>query len=146
MKTLKLIVLVVTISLFASCKSDDNGNNDANQFANIVTDIQGNWEITLFSEDDVDQTSNFQSMEFEFKADGTVVASNDLLSEVGTWSYQETSSNSSDEKLQLQFPVGGLFEELTDDWHITSASTTSIVLFDISGNGTTDLLTFASLQ
>lgn len=147
----KPFIIALSLMLFISCKKDDNSNNPAGTFVNITTDLpQNTWIISYFFENDVDVTSNFSSFRFTFQSDGTVDASNDLFTETGTWSYEDSSNDSTDddgipddEELILEFSANGLLDELSDNWHITSATSAEIELYDVSGgNGTTDYLTF----
>ena len=148
---MKPIVLILSLIIFVACKSDDNANNDSNSFANIVNILpQGTWKISYFYEDNSDETSTYSSFVFSFRNDGSLTAANDILSDIGTWQYEDSTNDSSDddgiagdEELLITFPSRSFFEDLTDNWHITSVSSTEIVLYDVSGgNGTTDYLTF----
>ena len=148
---MKTLVFALSLFVLFGCKKDDNSNDNSSIFASITTDIvKDTWKITFYADDGVDETSRFTSYTFTFKQDGTVDAANDLLTETGTWSYEDSSNDSSDddgidldEELLLLFPGSNVLDEISDDWHITSANATSIVLYDISGgNGTRDDLTF----
>jgi hypothetical protein len=147
----KPLIFALSLLLLISCKNDDNSNTEVGVFANITTDLpQSSWNISYFFENSVDETSDFASFSFTFNADGTVDAANDIFSESGTWRYEDSSNDSTDddgieddEELILQFSANGLLDDLSDDWHITSASSSEVVLYDISGgNGTTNYLTF----
>lgn len=83
-------------------------------------------------------------MSSAFGEDGSVVAQNDLFTENGTWTY-DNSSNSGEE-LVLQFSETTPFDEINDDWNIVSVSNSKIELSDVSGgNGDVKLLTFTKL-
>ena len=135
------------LTLFlVSCSSDDDSNNsNDDQFANIVTLLpQGNWRVSSFIEGENDQTQTFESFVFEFEESGTVTATNDIFSETGNWNYE--SSSSSDEKLNLDFGETNPFDELTEDWRITTANSTTISLFHVSGgDGSEDFLIFTKI-
>lgn len=143
---MKTVIFAFLTLLIVGCSSDDDSNNiDDDQFANIVTLLpQGTWRVSSFVEDDVNQTETFESFVFEFEENGTVTATNDLFSETGSWSYE--SSSSSNEKLNLEFSNTNPFDELNEDWRITSANSTTISLFHISGgDGSEDLLVFTKI-
>jgi hypothetical protein len=129
-----------------SCSSDDDsGDVVTNEFENIKTTLpQGQWKISKLIDGTSDYTAEFESFAFTFSEDGTVIAQNDILSEPGTWAYDNTSSSS--EELVLQFSEMDPFDELNDDWDIVSVSSAKIELMDISGgDGDTELLTFTKL-
>lgn len=147
----KPFIFALSLFLFISCKNDDNSNSPTGTFVNITTVLpQNTWVVSYFFENNADETSNFSSFRFTFESDGTITAGNDIFSESGTWSYEDSSNDSTDddgieddEELILEFSSSGLFDELSDNWHITSATSAEIELYDISGgNGTTDYLTF----
>ncbi len=149
-QTMKPFIFALSLLVLFACKNDDNSNNNTNNFANLTTDItKGTWKITYYFDDNIDETSNFASYTFTFNQGGTVNAANDLFAENGTWTYEDSSNDSTDddgiendEELILTFPNSILFDEISEDWHITSATTNEIVLYDVSGDGTTDFLTF----
>jgi hypothetical protein len=147
----KPIIIALSLVLLISCKKDDNSNNPAGTFVNITTDLpQSAWIVSYFFVNNVDITSNFSSFRFTFQSDGTVDAANDIFSETGTWRYEDASNDSADddgipddEELILQFSTNSLLDELSNNWHITSATSAEVELYDISGaNGPSDYLTF----
>lgn len=150
---MKTVFFAFITLLFVSCSSDDDSNNNNDdQFANIVNLLpEGTWRVSAFIEDDNNQTDTFESFTFDFNENGEVIATNDILSEVGSWSYDNDDSsdddgNDDDEKLNLSFPTGTIFEELTEDWRITAANSTTISLYHISGgDGSEDLLVFTKI-
>jgi len=143
---MKALIFALSLFVLIGCKKDDNSNSNSGNFDNLPADIiKDFWKISYYADDGVDETSRFTSYTFDFRQDGTVDASNDLLTETGTWIYEDSSNDSTDdEELILLFTSSNnALEEISDDWHITSASATQVVLYDISGsNGTTDYLTF----
>lgn len=112
-----------------SCKKD---------VSKIVDD--GEWGITLFSEDGNNETSHFSGYVFTFDDNGTVTATRPSSTVSGTWSE---GSDDSKEKLYLNFGTVDPFDELNEDWEILEKTKDKIRLEHISGgNGGTDLLTF----
>ncbi|GHC53468.1 hypothetical protein [Ulvibacter litoralis] len=150
---MKPFILAVSLLLFVACDSDDDTNNNANAFENIVTELpQGNWEVSYFYKNDMDDTQSYSAFTFTFNENGTVDAINDILTESGVWSYDGSDDTSdddgieNDEELDLQFPQNGLLKDLSEDWHITAVSSSEIVLYDISdGNSSADFLTFRKI-
>ncbi len=143
---MKKILIILTIIVIASCSSnDDPGNVQTNEFENIkITLIQGEWKVGNLTDGQSDHTADFESFVFTFNEDGTVAATNDLFTETGTWTYDNSSS--SDEELVLQFSESAPFDEINDDWEIIVVSNLKIDLRDVSGgNGDTELLSFTKL-
>ena len=147
---MKSVIFALTFFALIACKNDDNSDDDSNSFANITTDIvKDTWKITRYLDNDIDETSDFASYTFTFKEDGTIDASNDLLTESGTWSYEDSSNDSTDddgiendEEFIITFLNSNNLDDISEEWHITSATSTQIVLYNISDDGTTDILTF----
>jgi major membrane immunogen (membrane-anchored lipoprotein) len=147
---MKKIIVVVALLILVACNSNDDNNNETHPNANIVTDLpQGLWKITYSFDNNTDQTSTYSGINFNFDASGWVTAGNDILSETGSWTYEDASNDSSDddgiendEELILVFSDTGFFGELSDNWHITSASATKVELFD-ERNGSMQFLTFS---
>ncbi|MBG42623.1 MAG: hypothetical protein CL530_01500 [Aequorivita sp.] len=143
---MKKLFIVLAITVFAACSSDDDsGNVNTNEFENIKTTLpQGEWEVSKLIDGQSDHTSDFESFVFTFKEDGTVRAQNDLFTENGTWAYDNSSS--SNEELILQFSEQTPFDQINDDWDIVSVTNSTIELSDVSGgNGDIELLTFTKL-
>lgn len=151
---MKPYILALSLLLLVACSNDDDTNNNTNAFGSIVTELpQGSWEISYFYKNDADETQTYSAFTFTFNEDGTVNGVNDILTESGIWSYEDQTNGTTDddgidddEELLLQFPVNGLLEALSEDWHITAVSATEVVLYDISdGNSTADFLTFRKI-
>lgn len=152
------VILLIAMT-FAGCSKDDNNNetntsNSTSADRVISTAESGTWRITLFSEDGVNKTSDFDGYVFSFNSDGTIVATKGNTTVSGTWSVMDDSSNSSSDDdgnstddddfiIFFNVPQSSDFEDLNDDWDIISVTTNKMELIDISGgNGGTDLLTF----
>jgi hypothetical protein len=128
-----LAAAIFGILLLGSCKKQT-----INQVENSV--IEGEWKVTLFQEDGVNETSDFTNLRFTFKENGSVeVKSSSVLVYTGTWKVEKDSDH-------VEFILGlGDVEplgELTDDWHIENHSDTKLELKDESGDGSIELLTF----
>ena len=104
---------------------------------------QGQWKVTLFSENGVVETSKFSNYVFTFNTNGTVSAVRSGSTVNGSWS---DGNDDSQHKLILNFASPADFTEISDDWHILQESSSKIELEDVSGgNGGTDLLTFEKI-
>jgi hypothetical protein len=140
MKTLSKLLVVAGLFMmaFASCKKDDNSSSPSSI---VVT--QGQWKITLFSENGVVETSKFSNYVFTFSSNGTVSAVRSGSTVNGSWS---DGNDDSQKKLILNFASPADFTEISDDWHILQETSSKIQLEDVSGgNGGTDLLTFEKI-
>ncbi|MBP7167989.1 MAG: hypothetical protein KBB64_10015 [Bacteroidia bacterium] len=140
MKTLSKLLVVAGLFMmaFASCKKDDNSSSPS---SSMVT--QGQWKVTLFSENGVVETSKFSNYVFTFTSNGTVSAVRSGSTVNGSWS---DGNDDSQKKLNMNFASPVDFTEISDDWHILQESSSKIELEDVSGgNGGTDLLTFEKI-
>lgn len=140
MKTLSKLLVIAGLFMmaFASCKKDDNSSSPS---SSIVT--QGQWKVTLFSENGVVETSKFSNYVFTFSSNGTVSAVRSGSTVNGSWS---NGNDDSQKKLNMNFASPADFTEISDDWHILQETSSKIQLEDVSGgNGGTDLLTFEKI-
>jgi hypothetical protein len=144
MKTLQLSLIMTMILAIASCNNDDDPKNSASALQNIVK--AGTWKITRFEDSGNNETSSFSGYNFVFEANGTLTASSSNNLFVGTWSITDDSSNddsTDDMDFNINFSANNSFDELSEDWHFISSSTSKIELIHVSGgNGGTDYLTF----
>ncbi len=134
---------ILLLNLASTCSSDDDSNPSSSQLI-IQTQnsiVSGSWRVTLFSEDGVVQTSNYNGYNFTFNANATVEATNGTTVRTGTWT---TGTDDSTPKLILTFTATtGPFEEISEDWRIVSVTSSRIELRHVSGgDGSIDLLTF----
>ena len=135
MKTLLGLSLVVFTVLSCSKTSPK-------KVEKTLTD--GTWKITLFQEDNDNETYYFSGYVFTFKSDNTVSAVNGSTTINGTWKLEKESDddNPKHTELILLFPAQNDFDELNDDWDILSNSKTKIELIDRDDDGNHDYLTF----
>ena len=139
MKNIINISILALLMIVASCKKDDNSSSTSSINSTIQ---QGKWKVTSFIDSGNDETNHYSNYEFQFNSDGTVTAIKTGSIVNGTWS---NGNDDSQQKLYLTFSTIP-FDELNDDWHITSQSASQIKLEDVSGgNGGTDHLTFEKL-
>lgn len=118
-----------------SCTKDAPVNNNAS-----INDIvkSGTWQISLYNDKGVVKTSNFAGYNFAFNSNGTVTATG-ASNVSGTWSV---ISDSGKQKFLLNFGSVSLFNELNEDWEVTSKTATEINLAHVSGgDGGTSQLT-----
>jgi hypothetical protein len=144
MKTLKPALTLLVIFAVLSCGDTDEPGNSAAAVENAVR--AGTWTITKFENSGNNETSMFSGYYFAFDASGTLTASNGGNIFIGTWSVTDGESNddsSDDLHFDINFNLNNSFEELSDDWHFVSYSSSKIELIHVSGgSGGTDYLTF----
>ncbi len=135
-----LLGMVLSISLMSCFGSDDDDNNNGTSQAIV----EGSWRVTLFQEDNSDQTHHFSGYVFTFNTDHSLVAVNGSTTQTGTWSIGNDDSNN---KLIIIFPANdGPFEEISEDWRIQSKTPSKIELKHVSGgDGSIDFLTFEKI-
>lgn len=90
-------------------------------------EYQGEWHISLFVEDGLDETMSFQPYLFQFDSTGAVVASSTNTTIMGTYLIFQDYGQT---ELAMQFPMNSALYELTDDWYFVSLSDTSWHLAD----------------
>lgn len=141
------LIITVFCLLFVACSNDDeNSIND-----NVKNEIENNvkkdsWRITKYIDSGDDELNHFSGYNFTFGENNILTATNGVNTYTGTWSI--TSSNSDDDSqddldFNIFFATPSDFEELSDDWHFITQTSTKIELIDVSGgNGGTDYLTF----
>ena len=140
-------ILLCLAGLFslASCSNDDS--SDDNSVTNVQNTVQsGTWHISSFIDSGDDETNHFNGFTFTFADNNVLTASNGTVTYSGTWSIDDDNSNDDsidDLHFNILFNLSNDFEELNEDWHIVSRTSTRIELTHISGgNGGTDFLTF----
>lgn len=141
------IILLISVGFLAlSCDNDDDSNSNNNTTVQLEASIKtGNWRVSNFVEDGINQTNHFSGYEFTFSENGTVSATNGTNTVTGTWTT--SSSSSSDSKFILNFNASsGPFEEISEDWRIETVTSVLIDLKHVSGgDGSIDLLTFVKI-
>lgn len=157
----KVIFLSLLFTL-ASCSSNDDNDNSSGGGAgggggtggNVNTQIDelrtimasGTWIITFYFDNNQEETNDYRTFSFIFNPQGSLNASDGIDSNNGTWSVTPDSSGDGEIDFNISFASPPDFEELSDDWDVTSYSNDKLELRDISGgNGNTDLLTFERL-
>ncbi|MBT8297785.1 MAG: hypothetical protein KJO52_05580 [Maribacter sp.] len=147
-----MAIVLLTLGFNQSCSKDETDvdeNITEADMPQIKAAVEsGDWRITNYSDDDMDETTNYMGYSFTFNSDGILGATNGNISVSGAWSItisDNSTDDSSDDDIDFNifFTSPDIFEELTDDWEIVNYSTTKIELIDISGgDGNTDYLTF----
>jgi hypothetical protein len=111
------IVLLAHTLLSSTCsKEDDNGGTTG-------TIAAGAWRVTVYWDNNADESNKFSGYSFEFKANGQLSATKAGSTVNGTWT--ETSS-----KLIIDFGTTPILEKLNDDWLRVEKTNTSIRLKD----------------
>lgn len=140
---MKKLLFILSIFLVFACNSDDDaGDVITNEFEQINVILpQGIWKVAYFNDNNTNLTEDFESFEFTFHEDGTVVGKTDLFSETGFWFYESTSEKG--EQLILNFPGTTPFDLITYPWTIVSLNVSKVeLMFKPSGEDATKLLTF----
>ncbi len=120
----------------SDCISGGGGVNDTELVAALTN---GDWYVTYFF-DDTDETADFQDFVFNYATDGTATAMDSSGTTNGTWST--SAGDETELELNLNFGTTDPLDELADDWDVLEVSNDIIRLKDLSGDGSTDFLTF----
>ncbi|MEZ4875479.1 MAG: hypothetical protein R2793_08520 [Flavobacteriaceae bacterium] len=119
----------------------NGGGGNVNPFIENLVD--GTWFVNFMEDSGTDETCDYVEYEFTFNLNGSVTAVSPSTTKNGFWTVTDSSSGLD---LVLNFDISGSndpFEDLNDDWDVTSYDAQGIQLIDISGgNGGTDYLNF----
>jgi hypothetical protein len=151
MKQFCCIAFVLTISCM-SC--DNNVTTDQDKSTAKITEVENRaingqqWRVTNYTQSDVDQTSAFAGYIFELDANNLLTVTNGVDNFSGTWSV--TSDGKNDNKSEfddidftLNFTNPPAFENLSEDWEISSMTDSKIELRNVHGSTSeVDLLRF----
>jgi len=126
---------------FERTPATGGGGTTTNEFIDTITN--GNWYVNLLEDDGEVETCDYVQYEFVYNIDGTVAAISSNNTVNGFWTVENDSSGLD---LILNFDITGEddpFEDLNDDWDVTSFNQDEIALLDVSGGGGgTDTLVF----
>ena len=142
------LLLSLTAGLInTSCSNSSDDSADLQQVVIEETLQSGEWKITSFIDSGKDETVHFSGYTFQFGQNGSLISSNGSITYSGSWDITDNNSNDdspdSDIDFNILFTGNNHFEDLSEDWHIVSQTSTQIVLIHVSGgNGGTDHLTF----
>lgn len=119
------------------------GGSGTNDLINVLTD--GDWYVNLLDDDGDIETCDYVNYVFTYNLNGTATAVSTSTTINGFWSvvFDDGVLN-----LILNFDVSAdpNFDDINDDWDVTSFTTDLISLLDVSGgNGGTDILEFGRM-
>ncbi|MAU16447.1 MAG: hypothetical protein CMH46_13020 [Muricauda sp.] len=118
---------------------DSIDDNDIPEIRNIA--LGGTWNIALYQEGEVDMTSSYEGMDFNFSTDHQVeVSINADPITNGLWRVLRDSDENL--KFYINFDTDDELAELTEDWKIVSVTTTQIKLTDETDDGVVNTLVF----
>lgn len=124
-KTALFILIAFTLAAFTiSCQKDENPIQPTSPGPQSLT---GNWKVSLYVDNNKDETGNYSNYTFEFLQNGGFIARTANSEFSGTW-----SEITDDNKLKLVISIAGNSDllELSDDWVIISMNETEIRLED----------------
>jgi hypothetical protein len=126
----KVFLLALLTFTFMSCENDDDNSNSViitdSELENELIDL-GQVSISIFTEDNIDQTSLFNAYVFSFEANNIVTATRN--GETAQGSYNVFIDDGRTE-LALSFPNSTELLELNDDWYYISSTGNSILFQD----------------
>lgn len=150
-----VLLFLFSLVTFSACEKDTTASEIASADIDAIKTavVDGVWKITYYF-DDKDETPDFNSFWFDFKADGVLMAESNQSAVSGSWSIVADSNDSSADNpsdsgvdFDIFFGSFALLEELNEDWDIVSFTDTTIELKDVSGgDGSIDYLTFEKIQ
>jgi len=144
-----MAIALLSMGFIISCSKDDETKVEEDITAADMSEIKaavesGDWRITNYLDDDIDETTNYVGYTFTFNSDGILGATNGNISVSGAWSM--TSSDVDELDFNIFFTTPDIFEVLADDWEIKKYSSSKIELIDVSSeDNSTDYLTFEKI-
>ena len=144
-----MTIALLSMGFIISCSKDDETKVEEDITAADMSEIKaavesGDWRITNYLDDDIDETTNYVGYTFTFNSDGILGATNGNISVSGAWSM--TSSDVDELDFNIFFTTPDIFEVLADDWEIKKYSSSKIELIDVSSeDNSTDYLTFEKI-
>ncbi|MER3317926.1 MAG: hypothetical protein RIB79_06505 [Allomuricauda sp.] len=122
---------------------DDSANDgDVTEIRSIAMD--GTWNVALYKEGEMDMTSDYLGMDFNFAEMNQIeVSVNADPIASGLWRVLRDSEEGL--KFYINFDSNDELGELTEDWKLVSITSTRIELYDESGDGTVETLVFEKL-
>lgn len=116
---------------------DSVEDGDVPEIRNIM--LGGDWNVAMYKENDMDMTSEFAGMDFNFSTMHQVeVSVNDDPIAAGLW--RVLRNHDGDLKFFLNFGDEAVLGELTDDWYINSVEANRIELIHEDENSTETLV------
>lgn len=136
-----LLLMLAGLITFTSCGKDDE--EIRTQIENNIT--KGTWRISNFDDSNTDKTDLFNGYNFTFDENGTVTATNGVLSYNGTWAINDGDEHDDildDLDFNLSFTQTNQFGDINDDWDIFAQSSDNLELTEAGGLTGSDLLSF----
>lgn len=130
-----LLLSFLTAGIISSCTKD----SDSDSIASIVT--QGSWVVHLYTNDAVDETSNYSGYTFTFNSGGIIQATKGSTTYSGLWSEVKDSGKTKFVIVWTGTGIPSALQEIEEDWVVTSKSSTVLELTD-SGSAPFDILHF----
>lgn len=94
----------------------------------------GTWAVASYTDDDNDDSSNYENYVITFSANGSLTAVKDSDTVTGTWAV---SLDGGQLKLQLNFNADDPFDELEDDWDVVAYTALRVELKDFDDDDDT---------
>lgn len=150
MKSLKILLVLLTFSLVLSCDTDkddiDLSAAEANELRLMVQ--QSDWRITQFTLNNTENTAYYSDYIFSFEEPNTLSATSSVDQVIGTWRINNDSGSEFDSYYDVDFHVFFSSEsklgELSHNYDVISATNQEIRLaLQANANGDTATLTFS---
>jgi hypothetical protein len=128
---------------FERTPATGGGGTGTNDLINELTD--GVWYVNLLDDDGEIETCDYVEYVFTYNLNGTATAVSATTTVNGFWSVQ-LDDGMLDLILNFDTTADPNFDDINDDWDVTSFSSELISLLDVSGgNGGTDILEFGRM-
>ncbi|HEX2395918.1 MAG TPA: hypothetical protein VHI78_11275 [Bacteroidales bacterium] len=140
-----LFLLLSFVLLAVSCSKEKN-EIELTQDVLFQMIVSTPWQINLFIDDDIIETSDFEDYTFTFLTTNQVKATDGTNTSEGTWYVIQDGNEDSESGLtyHIDFTAPESFTGLTEGWGVISATQELIRLQHTNAeDGSIDFLTFA---
>ncbi|QYA26362.1 hypothetical protein G3I01_12880 [Gramella sp. MT6] len=150
MKRFKIVLVFVMVSMLLSCDTDQDDISISEAEANELNMIaqEGEWKISQFTRNDVENTANYSDYSFVFEDGNNLMAFGSIDEVSGTWRVSNDSGDEFDPYDDVDFHIffssQGKLGELANNYDVIAATDSEIrLILQQNSNGDSARLTFS---
>jgi hypothetical protein len=133
MKLYKFMLPLLAGLIFFACDNDDDGASPTNMDSQMIAteEVTGEWRVTLFRDDNEDETDDFAGLTFEFQDNGDLIISDGSRSITAQWAI---TNNNRLIQIDIDDDDLGVFddrdelEDLDEDWEVIEKNSNLLYL------------------
>ena len=150
MKRFKIVLVLLTVSLFLSCDTDQDDISLSEAEAKELNLIaqEGEWKISQFTRNNVENTANYADYAFVFDDGNNLTAFGSIDEVSGTWRVSNDSGDEFDPYDDVDFHIffssQGKLGELANNYDVIAATSSEIrLIMQQNSDGDSAKLTFS---